>query len=307
MKIIKLLIYFIILLGAVSVSWCADYSGSWKRDCSDSYGLQINSVENEMYSFSLCGGGGRTCTEPGWWTPNTRIKGDPKYKIISPVEIYIKLDDGGYRSYRKCSNDLVWKFAELSRINPTRPPDCSFDVISKDEGILIAWITNIRKFSPFGAEIEPQTITVGPFRPIALINGTVLSETLGATIQKGQLFWDILSPVSSPRELESVDSFFDYLVGSCSYHGTFGKDNSPEWTLLSSTPLSGMFQKPTSDDTTEFYHHIKACEVQGVDWLEGQEPPCTRPTVLAITDINKNGKPEYWATEPYKTEIMVFL
>jgi hypothetical protein len=24
--------------------------------------------------------------------------------------------------------------------------------------------------------------------------------------------------------------------------------------------------------------------------------------VLAITDINKNGKPEYWATEPYKTD-----
>ena len=73
-----MLIFFIALLGCESGG--VDYTGIWKGDCSDYFGVQIKPAENHLYSVSFCGAVG--CFKPGEWTPNTPIKGDSKYKII---------------------------------------------------------------------------------------------------------------------------------------------------------------------------------------------------------------------------------
>lgn len=294
---ITLLICFIVLLGPTSESWGTDYTGFWKGDRSDNFGVQIKPAENQLYSVSFCGPCG--CFKPGEWTPNTRIEGDPKYKVISPVELGIKrTDNSDFFIYKKCASDPTWIVAEPECTESRKLPDCSFDTKSKEKGVLIAWGTDVREFTQFGRGIKTETITVGSFRPIALLNDAVLKETSGATIQKGQSFWRVLSPVSRPLKLHSVGSFFDHTVDHCVYFGTFGKANPPRWTLLSSKPISGVFRAPTPKDTAEFYRLNTVCVLQG-DYPEDQKPPCVRPKLLAVTDINKNGKPEYWSTEPY--------
>ena len=297
MRSITLLICFVALLVPPHMSWGIDYTGFWKGDCSDGFGVQIKPAENQLYSVSFCGPGG--CFEPGEWTPNTRIEGDPKYKVISPSELGIKRKDGGFFIYKKCTSDPTWIVAEPPRTEAKQLPDCSFATTSKEEGILIAWVTSVRKTTQFGRGIETQTTTVGPFRPIALLNYTSLKGTSGATIHKGQSFWRVLSPVSSPLKLTSVGSFLDHMNGDhCVYFGTFGKANPPRCTLLSSKPIPGVFRASTREDRAAFYQ-LNTSFVQQGDYPEGQKPPCVRPKLLAVTDINKNGKPEYWATEPY--------
>jgi hypothetical protein len=176
----------------------------------------------------------------------------------------------------------------------------SMNVIwGKEDGVLIAWVTEVRETTQSEHGMESKTTTVGPFRPIALLNGAVLKETTGATIYNGQSFWRVLYPASKPVKLISVGSFLDHInEDHCVYFGTFGKATPPRWTLLSSKPIQDVFREPTQKDSSEFYRLNTSCVQQG-DCPEGKTPPCVRPKLLAVTDINKNGKLEYWATEPY--------
>ncbi len=116
MKSIKPIICFVALLVLPSVSWGTDYTGIWKGDCSDFFGVQIKPAENQLYSVSFCALHG--CDKPGNWTPNTRIEGDPKYKVISPSELGIKREDEGYFFYKKCTSDPAWIVAEPKRTPP---------------------------------------------------------------------------------------------------------------------------------------------------------------------------------------------
>lgn len=295
----RLLLITIALLILPFEGWGADYTGFWKGNCTDGFGVQIKPVENQMYSLSFCGPGG--CLAPGEWTPNTRIEGDQNYKVISPEKIAIRLKDDKheYFPYIKCTSDPTWTVKE-----PPSPPivetNCSFTSKHKEEGVLIAWIADIRVTTQFGNGMKKEETTqVEPFRPLAILNGSSIKETLGAAIYKGQSFWPILSPNSKPIKLQTVDSFFDHMNdGSCVYFGTLDKADLPLWTLLSSAPLPGVFRTPAQKDRDEFYRLNTTCVRQG-DFPAGHEPPCVRPILLAISDINKNGKLEYWATEPY--------
>jgi len=296
MKNITLLFIAIVSLSLPYEGWGSDYTGFWKVNCSEGFGVQIKPVGQKMYSVSFCGPGG--CFEPGEWTPNTRIEGDPKYKVISSGELGIKRKDSGFFTYIKCTSDPTWSVVQPTPI-ASEELNCSFVSTSKEEGILIAWVTDVRKTTQFGQGIKEKTTQVESFRPLVLLNGSSIIETPGATIHKGQFFWPVLLPNSNPLKLYTVDSFLDHMnEDHCVYFGTLEKGDLPLWTLLSSSPLPGIFREPTQKDRDEFYRLNTTCVKQG-DYSVGQEPPCVRPTLLAISDINKNGKPEYWATKPY--------
>ena len=277
--------------------WGADYTGIWKDNCKDYFGIQIKHVDEQLYAISFCGLVG--CFEPGQWTPNSKIEGDPNYNVISSEKIGIrrKDDKNAFFTYVKCTSDPTWTVAQQP-IPPSVETNCSFTSNLKEAGVLIAWATDIRVTTQFGHGIK-ETTQVEPFRPLAILNGSSIKETLGATIYKGQSFWPILSPKSKPVKLQKVDSFFDHMNdGSCVYFGTLENTDLPRWTLLSSAPMPGVFRTPTQKDRDAFYRLNTTCVQQG-DYPAGQELPCVRPILLAVSDINKNGKPEYWATEPY--------
>jgi len=302
MRLATVLVACLVTMPLSATSAGTDYTGIWKTDCSNYYGLQIKPVDADLCSVSLCGSG--SCFEPGTWTPNTRIDGDPKYTVISPNELRTRRTDGGDSfPYRKCESDPMWREAEVSTADPVaeRPklPTCALEARSRENGLVIGWLTDVRETTQFGEGIETKTTRVGPFRPVALLRGSTITETSGSAIRKGQRFWRVLAPGTTPLRLRTVDSFLDYMNDPhCVYFGTFGTANPRRWTLLSSAPLPGVFRTPSRAERAEFARLNTTCIVQG-DYPEDEAPPCTRPELLAVSDINKDRKPEYWATEPY--------
>jgi len=81
----------------------ADYSGFWRTDCDNAFGLQIIRAPGNLYSVSFCGPGG--CFRPGTYLPNTPIDGDSMYEVVNEAEIRLKVKDGTAMAYRKCTND----------------------------------------------------------------------------------------------------------------------------------------------------------------------------------------------------------
>jgi len=276
-----------------------DHTGLWKINCNDGFGVQIRPIDNKLYSISFCGPGG--CFEPGTWEPNSSIDGDPTYKILSPTQIGIaRKDTNDYFIYSKCASDPTWHLAKQTPAKPDSEEqlDCSLQSNHDKSGVLIAWVTDYRETSQFGSGISEKTTTVEPFRPMLILSGSSLKETSGAEIFKNQSFWPVLSPDSLPVKLNSVGSFLDHMnTDHCVYFGTLTID-MPKWTLLSNKPLPGVFHTPTPAQSKEFYQLNTSCVQQG-DYPDTQNHPCTRPKLLAISDINKNGKLEFWATEPY--------
>jgi hypothetical protein len=186
----------------------------------------------------------------------------------------------------------------LAPLGSSASDPCPPATPAKDGSVLIAWITDVRETTQFGADIETTTTKVEPFRPIAVLKGKAISETSGASISKGQPFWLAQAP-DKQVQLTSVSSFLDHMnEAHCVYYGTVNDPNLPQWSLLTSKPLPGVFRVPTKAEKAKFRKAKPECIVQG-DYAEDQKPPCSRAEILAVSDINKNGKPEYWATEPY--------
>ncbi len=63
----------------------ADFTGFWKVNCTDAFGVQIKKQSGNLFSVSFCGPGG--CFAPGKWMPNTPIIGDSKYRVVNPTTI----------------------------------------------------------------------------------------------------------------------------------------------------------------------------------------------------------------------------
>jgi hypothetical protein len=82
-----------------------DYTGFWKMNCEDPFGLQIKPARGGLYSVSFCKA--EYCSEPGAYRPNTRIENDPGYELMSPTRIRVRHPEGGYSTYVKCSKDTT--------------------------------------------------------------------------------------------------------------------------------------------------------------------------------------------------------
>jgi hypothetical protein len=80
-----------------------DFTGFWKGNCTDAFGVQIKKQTGNLYSVSFCGPGG--CFAPGEWTPNTTIIGDTKYRVVDPTTIEIG-NGQNWTRYIKCTTDL---------------------------------------------------------------------------------------------------------------------------------------------------------------------------------------------------------
>jgi hypothetical protein len=80
----------------------ADFTGFWKVNCSDAFGVQIKKQPGNTFSVSFCGPGG--CFAPGEWKPNTPIIGDPKYRVINANTIELPFGQGWNRYTRRTTD-----------------------------------------------------------------------------------------------------------------------------------------------------------------------------------------------------------
>lgn len=94
-----------LLLSPFLIAACgkpADFTGFWKENCTDAFGVQIKGQSTKLFSVSFCGPGG--CLAPGEWMPNTPITGDPKYRVIDAKTLEIQHGQGWSR-YTRCTAD----------------------------------------------------------------------------------------------------------------------------------------------------------------------------------------------------------
>ncbi len=89
-----------LLIGACNKP--ADFTGFWKANCTDAFGVQIKKQPGNLFSVSFCGPGG--CTAPGEWAPNTAIIRDLTYRVVNSATIEIKRGERSDR-YTRCTTD----------------------------------------------------------------------------------------------------------------------------------------------------------------------------------------------------------
>src|SRR5260221_13114320 len=58
----------------------ANFTGFWKTNFTDAFGIQIKKQTGNLFSLSFCGPGG--CSAPGKWRPNIPLVTYPKYRIV---------------------------------------------------------------------------------------------------------------------------------------------------------------------------------------------------------------------------------
>ena len=97
-----LVLLALFLFPVAACSRPADFTGFWKVNCSDAFGVQIKGQPGNLFSVSFCGPGG--CFGPGEWMPNTPIIGDPKYRVINTTTLEIEQGQGWNR-YVRCTTD----------------------------------------------------------------------------------------------------------------------------------------------------------------------------------------------------------
>lgn len=78
------------------------YSGFWKGNCAEPFGLQVMPTSDGQYSVSFCGPGG--CFEPGTYRPDTSLTGDPMYQVVDASHIKVRGRDG-WTDYYKCTTE----------------------------------------------------------------------------------------------------------------------------------------------------------------------------------------------------------
>jgi hypothetical protein len=101
--------WLLALAAAAVTSGCtepAPFTGIWKVNCADYWGVQIQPAGTDLYSVTFCGLSG--CMAPGTWMPDTPIKGDPLYQVESANRIRIRRTDSGYFTYTRCRTDPAW-------------------------------------------------------------------------------------------------------------------------------------------------------------------------------------------------------
>jgi hypothetical protein len=80
-----------------------DFTGFWKENCEDAWGLQIQHLGKDgRYSVVFCGPGG--CGDPEHEGPGTFITKDPHYQVLSEDEIKTRTADG-WDTYYRCTRD----------------------------------------------------------------------------------------------------------------------------------------------------------------------------------------------------------
>ena len=101
-RVCRQLSHVLLLLFWSSAVSAQEFTGFWKEQCEQAFGLQIMPAGEGLYSVSFCGPGG--CFEPDTYRPNTPIVGDDNYQVISDSHIRV-LGHDGWSDYYKCDTD----------------------------------------------------------------------------------------------------------------------------------------------------------------------------------------------------------
>lgn len=126
----------------------------------------------------------------------------------------------------------------------------------------------------------PGTHMLGPVRAVARLRRGRLEPTDGENLRDGMRVWNAVAPSDSPLALSSISSYLDERGEAHCVYAADVRPGQPKGTLLSTARLPGAFRAPSAQDTAYFRKQSPQAEL------------------LALSDLDANGEPEYWAAEP---------
>lgn len=116
----------------------------------------------------------------------------------------------------------------------------------------------------------------------------------------------VMQQVNSKKQKQIIDHVFKYDYVSendeiyCEYAGAINLKEESENIIFSSNSNVN-FRNANKSEINEFEKFsFKGCANNSGLAETDKQAPCKEATLISITDINSNGKPEFWATEIYK-------
>lgn len=134
-------------------------------------------------------------------------------------------------------------------------------------------------------------------RAFARLSNGALQPDDGSAYAAGQPMRSLLS-----GEEAAIETIAPYVSRSgtdhCVYRATLSGPNRAGWTLWASEPLvDAGFRPPDGAETARFRSYRGECRLQGDP--PGAPPPCVYPELVAISDLNGDGRIEFWHTVVY--------
>jgi hypothetical protein len=213
---------------------------------------------------------------------------------------------------------------------------CAPEVPTAADTTIIAWYTgsSIRVGSAPGRIATRQHLDVGteppeseipdfvwrtqfgPLRTIALIQDGAIEQAGDTAITRGQTMWNVVDDQSvlALTDVHSVRYHYRDGVTWCLFSGDTNRDDIEPNTLFTNDP-SFALRQPTEAEQENFDRYIYPdtyCANRSGMFLRDvppeEIPPCDEPTLIGVSDINEDGRPEFWGTEILKfaTQITVW-
>jgi len=134
--------------------------------------------------------------------------------------------------------------------------------------------------------------------PLLIIENKSFTTVNGNMLSRGMTLTLPLMPDKKYVKIKNAGSYVEHIGPDyCVYYGEFAENGQPEWTIVSTKDINSL-RSPSLLQTKHFYQINTQCLRQG-DYEKGKEPPCVKPQLIAVSDINQNNSLEYWYTEPY--------
>jgi hypothetical protein len=131
--------------------------------------------------------------------------------------------------------------------------------------------------------------------PLIVIKQGQFKKTDGSEVKRIRQFTSMMDLKSYP--VISEVSWSEMSGEACLWYADIQGRSIASPTLFTTSRIE-INIKPDSENIAAFYRLNKTCVDQG-DFPENQKPPCTKPDLIAISDLNGNKKAEYWFTTPY--------
>lgn len=133
--------------------------------------------------------------------------------------------------------------------------------------------------------------------PFFKIKGNQILETNGQEVKSIKHLYRINDRLKiNVKPKVSYDEICDHAgVLGCIWNSHSELINQPYYTILATSIIR--VEKPNQIDEQKFYEIDHSCVHQGEHPID-QMPPCKKPELIAVSDLNQNGKKEYWHTVP---------
>lgn len=137
----------------------------------------------------------------------------------------------------------------------------------------------------------------GTLRALARLEGGRLVSSDGSALSAGLPMYGVLSHARA--KVDHVAAYVSRLgEDHCVYPAALAWSAEGSWEIwASSDVIANELRAPDPVELARFDDRVRACVVQGDPVDRGAA--CVRPKLLAVSDLDDDGRLEHWSTQPF--------